>query len=169
MANFIDQFKAPQSIMMVEHLYLRENFNLPDEQITKQMMNMLFVCLDYRNRAAHGGRIYNYSCSRCNNIAHGLNQLLYVLSQLKYAEPMNQLESVLNAEINRHCKSYPEDITYLSSILNINIILSYPVYISKKSTKYHTDAHCSGIRDAMTLEEHEARSKGYTPCKRCCK
>ena len=63
---------------------------------------------------------------------------------------------------------YPEDITYLGQILNINIIQRTPVWISAKSSKYHIDQHCCGIKKPIELELSDAQKQGFQPCKKCC-
>ena len=50
---------------MVYHLYDVDSTDLSVDNLKLIMMDTLFVCLDYRNLAAHGGRIYNYR-SDCN-------------------------------------------------------------------------------------------------------
>lgn len=52
----------------------------------------------------------------------GFSQLLILLSAFEYDSPHESLFNVLNAEVDRHCSKYPEDVTYLASILNVNII-----------------------------------------------
>ena len=56
---------------------------------------------------------------------------------------------------------YPEDITYLGQILNVNISQRTPVWITSKSTKYHMDQHCCGIKNPIELELSEAKNKVY--------
>lgn len=97
-------------------------------------MDTLFICLEYRNLAAHGGQVYNYVCSsrlRSNSFSgdsnllddyQGFSQLLFLLRILNYQNPFNTLNKVLNEQVNRHCHSFPQDITYLGQILNLNII-----------------------------------------------
>lgn len=61
--NYIDQFKMPQKKLMVSYLYNSEKLGLSEEALCKLMMDTLFICMDYRNMSAHGGRIYNYTSS----------------------------------------------------------------------------------------------------------
>ena len=122
------------------------------------MMDTLYICLDYRNIAAHGGRIYNYNSNRrlrLNEIfgnaddynLNGFSTLLFLLNLFSYKSPLDHLESSLQAEINRHCHSFPQDATYLGQIMNVDIIPTCIVYISEKSNKYHLNPHCSGIKN----------------------
>ena len=69
--------------------------------------------------------------------------------------------------MNRHCHLYPQDVTYLGQILNMDIVQKHYVYVSATSGKYHSDPHCSGMRMAQKIELEAAQSKGFIPCKRC--
>lgn len=178
--NFIDQFKPAQQKQMVSYLYDAQELKLSDDALCKLMMDTLFICMDYRNMAAHGGRIYNYeSKSRLRieeifgtnhriNVS-GLSKLLFLLSLFRYQNPYNRLQQTLELELNRHCNAFPEDVTYLGQILNINITQQKIVWISKNSNKYHLDKHCSGMNDAIQMDETDAKASNYIPCQRCYK
>ena len=132
------------------------------------------TCIEYRNLSAHGGRVYNHECSsrlrppaEANNL-RGFSQLLFLLNMLRYQQPFENLSEALNLQLSRHCSMYPEDITYLGQILNINIIQRTPVWISAKSSKYHIDQHCCGIKKPIELELSDAQKQGFQPCKKCC-
>ena len=144
------------------------------------MMDTLFICIDYRNMSAHGGRIYNYESQsrlRVDEIwgkntemdTRGLKKLLFVLSLFEYHSPYHRLNRALESELTRHCNRYPEDITYLGQVLNVNITQQKIVWISKNSNKFHSNRHCSGIKDAREVNFEDAQSKGFIPCQRCCK
>lgn len=176
--NFIDQFKTPQKNIMVHKLYDLESLQLSEESGRKLMMDTLYICLEYRNIAAHGGRTYNYLpnySSRIpeimqfpaeNNIS-GFGQLLFILYLLKYQEPHRRLSNALSKELNRHCNTYPQDVTYLGQILNMNIEPQKIVWISPNSNKYHNNPHCSGMLDARKIPFDSEEIKEYIPCKRC--
>lgn len=171
--NFIHQFKPAEQTKMVEHLY-DINSQIPESVLPKLMMDTLFICLEYRNLAAHGGRIYNYECERkirClenpDSSPYGFNILLLLLSFFKYQVPFEILEKALNEELNRHCNAFPEDVTYLGQILNVDITISNTVWITSKSKKYHKFKYCSGIVNAKGIDIKEAKAQGYTPCKKC--
>ena len=138
--------------------------------------NIYFSSLEYRNLAAHGGRIYNYECKNklrviqnTNSNFHGFSLLLLLLSFFKYSSPFEILNDALTKELNRHCNLFPEDITYLGQILNVNITISNNVWVTGRSKKYHRDKHCSGILNAKSIDVKAAETQGYTPCKKCCK
>lgn len=138
--------------------------------------SIYFSSLEYRNLAAHGGRIYNYECKNklrviqnTNSNFHGFSLLLLLLSFFKYSSPFEILNDALTKELNRHCNLFPEDITYLGQILNVNITISNNVWVTGRSKKYHRDKHCSGILNAKSIDVKAAETQSYTPCKKCCK
>ena len=169
--NYIDQFKATERNMFIKHIY-DPVFLSKSGDVSSLMRHTLFMCLAYRNTAAHGGRIYNLDYQQNNfplgqNNLHGFNKLLTLLSVLKYKQPFYQLQNSLNVELTRHCSSFPEDVTYLGVTLNMNIETSQRVYISQKSRIYHTDPRCSGIKNATETDLSTAISDGYAACKKC--
>ena len=177
--NYIDQFKLPQKKLMVSYLYDSESLHLSEDALCMLMMDTLFICMDYRNESAHGGRIYNFESSsglRADEIfgsddnvnVTGLNKLLFLLSKFKYKNPYNRLHKALEVELNRHCNRYPQDVTYLGQILNVNITQKNIVWISKNSKKFHANQYCSGLIGAKKISIEEAKSAGYIPCKKCC-
>lgn len=165
---------------MISCLYDSEYLGLSQDALCKLMMDTLFVCLDYRNMAAHGGRIYNFQSNNQlrteeifgqKNISNidGFCKLLFLLNLLNYINPYERLNSTLEREINRHCSAFPEDVTYLGQILNIDISQREVVWISKNSNKFHYLSHCSGLQNTTEISIEDAKSQGYIPCKRCCK
>lgn len=176
--NFIDQFKTPQKNDMVNKLYDLEALGLSSEAGRMLMMDTLYICQEYRNIAAHGGRTYNYSpnySSRIPEIMHfpaensisGFGQLLFILMLLNYKEPHRRLSNALSKELNRHCNAYPQDVTYLGQILNMNIEPQKIVWVSPNSNKYHNNPHCSGMMGAKKIPFDSEDAKRYIPCKRC--
>lgn len=176
--NFIDQFKTCQKEEMVRKIYNTVPLGLPLESATKLMMDTLFICMEYRNTAAHGGRTYNYICdsklrteeifnTRSEINISGFSQLLFLLHLLDYQNPYNNLNAALTAELNRHCSSYPQDMTYLGQILNMDIVPTLVVWISENSNRYHSNPHCSGLKNAIEIELEKAETQGYIPCKKC--
>lgn len=176
--NFIDLFKVSEQQKMVEHLYPNNEYNLSSEALSKLMMDTLYICMDYRNTAAHGGRIYNYNSNRRlrfaeifgDNVAfeaNGFGKFLFLLNLFEYENPAQRLEVTLNNELSRHCSYFPQDVTYLGKVMNMNIVTKQIVYITERSNKYHIEPYCSGIKNATELTLEEANAKGYIPCKRC--
>lgn len=176
--NFIKFFKIPEQDEMTHRLY-GHTFNLADNKARMLMMDTLFIALEYRNLSAHGGRTYNYECNRrlrWNDIFNdkqvrysGFRQLLFLLGLLEYERPFQILNSALDSAINQHCSNFPEDVTYLGQILNVNIEKHNWVFVTKSSNKFHMDSHCSGIKSPAQIEVDEALKQGYSPCGRCCK
>ena len=180
MVNFIDQFKMPQKNELVNKMYDLNTLNISYDSARMLLMDTLSICMEYRNLAAHGGRTYNYICDsslRVNEIFKpkheiditGFSQLLFVLRMLNYDNPFYYLSNTLNEEVSRHCSKYPQDVTYLGQILNIDIVPQDLVYVSNLSKKYHSNPHCSGIKNSVPLELEIAKEQGYIPCKRCYK
>lgn len=175
--NFINQFKQAEQTALAMQLYDASKLNLSSDALRKLMMDTLFICLEYRNLAAHGGRTYNYICSSNLRAAEifsapispmpGFSQLLFLLSMLNYRRPFERLRDVLQEEVDRHCSMFPGDVTYLGQVLNIDIVPQHIVFVSSKSKKYHRNPHCSGIIDAQEIEHEQAINRGYVPCKRC--
>lgn len=180
LVNFIDQFKISQKNELIDKIYNLNELKLNYDSARKLMMDSLFICMEYRNLAAHGGRTYNYVCEsslRVNEIfvpeseisISGFSQLLFILNLFKYQNPFFRLNNTLTEEVNRHCNQFPQDVTYLGQILNINIVPQTLVYVTSSSNKYHINPYCSGIKDAIPLDLEEAKTQNYVPCKRCCK
>ncbi len=165
---------------MVKRLYNVNSLSLSMDSLRKLMMDTLYICIEYRNAAAHGGRIYNYTCKstlRSNEIfgiqtqlpIGGFSQLLFLLDLLEYTRPYEYLAHILESEVSTHCSAFPQDITYLGQVLNMNIVPKNIVYISEKSRKYHNNPHCSGIQNVKEISLEESEDLGYIPCKRCSK
>lgn len=187
--NFIDQFKLPQQEQMIAKLYDLSSLGLPTESIRNLMIDTLFICQEYRNIAAHGGRIYNYipgstvrlplknleALSRNkfstsnNDLTRGISLLLFLLHTLKYDNPYQILNNAFSAEINRHCNVFEEDAAYLQEITGMKITKRHVVWVSDNTSKYHLNPHCSGLKDAYYIPFEYAIEKGYTPCSRCVK
>lgn len=169
--NLIGFLKKNEQEQVAIHLYGEDIFNQDPEHIRELMVDTLAICLEYRNLAAHGGRIYNHECtSNCRGIEHtsSFKLLLTVLSFLKYDAPFLKLEETLNDEVNRHCRSFPEDVTYLGNILDMNIETHSIVWVTEKGNLFHINPHCSGIKTPIETEFDFAIQAGYRPCKRCC-
>lgn len=131
--NLVSLFKPREQEKMASYIcqpHLVDANLLESRQL---MMDTLYICLEYRNLAAHGGRIYNYDCrsklrpphslyvTNAPAHIHGFSQLLLVLSSLNYSNPYETLHEVLNVEVDRHCQLFPEDVTYLAQTLNADI------------------------------------------------
>lgn len=176
--NFIDQFKPSNKNEMVHRLFELDDLDISDEFARILMMDALSICLEYRNISAHGGRTYNHMCEHPHRINtflalegsrefSGFSLLLTLLQLLKYKAPFLRLEKALSDEVNRHCTHYPQDVTYLGQILNLDIKTEKTAWISSHSKKFHSNAHCSRMVNAEKIPAKVALNKGYTPCRRC--
>lgn len=176
--NFVDLLKVPEQNKLVHRLYDLDALGISEEKGRMLMMDSLYTALAYRNVAAHGGRIYSFSPSaifRSNEIFEnnpprkysGFSQLLYSLSLFEYVAPFERLHAILDKELTRHCNMYPEDVTYLGQILDIDITKSTFVYTTSSKKMFHLDEHCSGMKNAQQIDIESARALGLTPCKRC--
>lgn len=176
--NLINQLPISLQEKLALELYDPAIVGASGQQLRYLMMDSLFIALEYRNLAAHGGRIYNYSASanlRINDIwpgtsitpPSGFSKLLFILSKYQYNMPLNVLTRILDREVNRHCQIYAQDVTYLGQILNLNIVSKNVVFVSEKNKKYHNKPFCSGMQAFKEMTLEEAQKHGYTPCKRC--
>ena len=180
MVNFIDQFKAPQQTELMYRFLDFEHMSITEDNARLLMMDILFVSMEYRNNAAHGGRMFDFLPrntirakeifgNEYENESPCYSTFINLLNFLRYKNPYVQLSNALTAEINRHCHLFPQDVTYLGQLLNINIETQQIVYITDRSNKFHRISNCSGIQNTKAVTFSEAMEKGYIPCKRCCK
>lgn len=184
LVNLIKCFKHTQKQQLL-HLLVS---NLDDEispEITALFQTTLFICLDYRNAAAHGGRIYNFQSSYTdklkitNNITTyfpqlkgsdtqtGIHQFVNLLSIFKNTQPRQIITATLSKQIDRHLKIYPRDISLLSQNFGIHISQQTVVFINEKTGIYHINRTCSGISNALMVPMSSKVTASYTPCKRC--
>lgn len=174
--NLIKFLKIPEQTKLAHRLY-KDDLPLQDSELRKLLMDTLFIALEYRNMAAHGGRIYDHDCSqklRNDEIFKnddinftGFSLLVFLLAQFKHQNPYLILKEKMSDEINRHCNAFPEDVTYLGQILNINIQRRTIVFASNTGQIFHKNPHCSGLLNAKQIEFDDAIHKGMQPCKRC--
>ena len=176
--NFIDLFKAKEQAEVMKLFLEFDKLKIDEGSARVLMMNILFISMEYRNNAAHGGRMYDFQPktmvrnsaifgSEREDSHPGFTEFISLLSILKYKKPYLQLSAVLNQEVNRHCSVFPQDVTYLGQMLNIDIEPCDTVFVSVKSGKYHKNPTCSGLKDTLQIDCEEAIRKGYKPCKRC--
>lgn len=139
LSNFSKLLRSAQKNKVISLLYdMREEIIAADELIKNLFSDTIFVCLDYRNRAAHGGRIYNYQTPATfrnspllnipkNNIPfhtqHGITGLPILVEALQFFDnknPRNYLIENIELFVNEHLKMYPQDTEYLMQYLNIS-------------------------------------------------
>ncbi len=187
LVNFVRLFKNRQKQELIQIMYNvdEEISSLPI--VSRLFSETLFTCLDFRNRAAHGGRIYNFeprsTSSLLNNSelleifhdldcwknSHGVAQLLALLSCFLYITPYNTIDSSLFEELNRHLALYPQDKIYIENITGMQLTQKRIVWISPKTRKYHSDPNCSGIKNCIkiTFDDSAFDLTQFSPCKKC--
>lgn len=139
------------------------------------LSDSLFMCLEYRNLAAHGGRIYNYNPNSnirlidTNKCRRGLPQLLYVLNSFGYRQPYERLRSSINRSLTEYCHDYPDDLQRLEHAIGFEIEVQEYVWVNNETQKYHSNKYCSGMQNSKSIELKSASDLGYIPCKKCCK
>lgn len=171
--NYIDQLKSRERRKIIQRIYNLGDIT-EDEQL-ELMMDTLFIALEYRNTAAHGGRIYNYQCKRELSATgkkisstNGFCLLLRLLNRINYQAPYNYLDRTLSRELNRHCKLFPQDIEYLEKILDLKITTHDIVWVTDKSKIYHAAQYCSGMKKSKEIVLETAKQLGYVKCSKCC-
>ncbi len=141
LVNFIKLQKGPQKNRIISLVYdLPISIVETNENLKNLFMDTLFVCLDYRNRAAHGGRIYNFKTDatfRYNPLFHthimeiseadyrngiGVTDIPTLTNALVYMNnkaPYYKLRSAMDFFANEHCDIYPNDLDYLRKYIII--------------------------------------------------
>ena len=183
--NFIKCFKHKQKQQLLSILLS----NFASQDITPEIISLfqttLFICLDYRNAAAHGGRIYNFHSNYTDNLSitsnlitlfpqlkdvknlSGIHQLMSLLDIFKYKQPLHIIADSLNEQVNRHLHRYPNDINLLSQHIGVPIEKQLFVWVNEKTKKYHYINTCSGLANAQQLPLSAEIIANYSPCKRC--
>lgn len=174
LVNFIRFFKSPQRNKLISILYGAKIDKSNLEQYKDILSDTLFTCLEYRNLAAHGGRIYNYIPS-CNiryleqsNIKKGLPQFVKTLQLFEYGQPYARINEALVRALNTYCPRYPNDLERLEKAIGFKIITQQLVWVNTKTKKIHSTPHCSGSDNFLNIPYQKALAENYTPCKRCC-
>lgn len=141
LVNFIRLQKPEQKEAIISKFY-----KLSKEAVNKHLKDLftdtLFMCYEYRNLAAHGGRIYNhipdsniritkesedYLCTVITNFSvlkktHSLGTLACVFDLFDKKTYRNDLRHVIQIQVTEHCKIHPEDMDYLMKSIGINNI-----------------------------------------------
>ena len=169
--NFVRDFKPAQQDQIASRMYtITSDFYIVAAK--ELMVDTLFICNEFRNLAAHRGRVYNYvNTAHCRRFPNdeGIVLLLRILGTLNYTVIYKHLADMLNSEVNRHCSMYPQDATYLGQILKMNIQANKYVYALKGSSIIHSTPYCSGMKTPIQIELTDEVLKKYSKCKRCMK
>lgn len=141
LVNFIRLQKPAQKTAIMTHMYLIDS-QFVDEYLRDLFIDTLFLCLEYRNLAAHAGRVYNYSPDSKIRITteseealikiipsfsllhntHSLGTLVCLLSLFERKAYTNSLKQIMEKEVKKHCEKYPNDFDFLMESLGINNI-----------------------------------------------
>ena len=142
--NFINLFKPEEQLALAEKLYDAHDLDIYGKSLVSLMLNTLFICIEYRNLSAHGGRVYNYIPKATVKLqqpdtllpfaediyelteTQGLPLLLNTLSLLSYKEPFKIIDRALREELNRHLTLYEKDVDILSETLNLTLYKDQP-------------------------------------------
>ena len=185
--NLIKYFKKEQKQRLMRlALRLPEDTIISDE-LTTLFQSILYICLDYRNAAAHGGRIYNFSSKHTESIritedvikvfprleqaedVTGIQQLLILLTIFVDNQSFAIIQNALDRQVNRHLQCYPNDIEIISNSIGISIKSVTYVWINEKTKKFHANEACSGIISPIRKNVEDVDCEIYSPCKRCVK
>ena len=173
LVNYVRLFKGPQREKLIQRLYSSQFIAQKGIDFCKDLLSdSLFMCYDYRNLAAHGGRVYNYmpksSLRAYTNVPNGLPKLIAVLRRFKYSKPYQTLNSAINNALNEYFHEYPHDIVRLEQATGFSIQIKERVWINPHTMKFHLDQRCSGSKNCVPCLYEDAISQNYSPCKRCC-
>lgn len=142
LVNFIRLQKPKQKSDIIVKMY-DIKYESIDKYIKDLFTDTLFLCLEFRNLAAHGGRIYNYIPSssirvslesekilniKITNFAnihkvHSLGTLVCMLDLFKRKTYSKSLKKVIESEIKKHFNIYPNDLPYLLESTGIKNII----------------------------------------------
>ena len=183
--NLIKYMKKEQKQKLMRMvLRISDEIEISDA-VTALFQTILFMCLDYRNAAAHGGRIYNFSSQHAESIritdevvrvfpslrnadnTSGIQQLLILLSVFKDRQSYGIIQKSLDVQVNRHLQKYPEDMGILSDSIGVSITSVRYVWINEKTKKFHSYNACSGVTNAIKKKLEDLDMSIYCPCKRC--
>lgn len=175
LVNFIRIFKSGERELLITALYhIAPNTSQKDLNTLKDILaDSLSILHEYRNLAAHGGRVYNYIPKATHRfldakkIHRGLPQLLAVLELLKYKAPYLRLEKSVNTALNDYGQYYPKDLSRIENATGLEIQITHPAWCNPKTRTYHTFPFCSGSKSLTKSTIEDAEKKGYVPCKRC--
>lgn len=140
--NFIKLQKSPQKTNIISLVYGIPYQFAKEQTIRDLFMDTLFVCLDFRNCVAHGGRTYNHigkSTFRYNRSLHdkmniteadyrngkgkqGIIPMIYALTFFDNADISRELSKLISIYAGIHLKKYPQDKDYLSNFLPLKNI-----------------------------------------------
>lgn len=183
--NLIKYMKKEQKQKVMRMVLKIPNEVKITDELTTLFQTILFICLDYRNVAAHGGRIYNFRSQYTDAIVitddmialfpilsdvgntPGVKTLLSLLWIFRDMQSYRILKNSLDIQVNRHLQKYPEDIDILSESIGISIVSRSYVWVNEKTKKFHNNRDCSGMANAIRMQFDDIDMSEYVACKRC--
>lgn len=174
LVNFIRFFKKEQREKLIRKLY---GDVITDDNIDEYkdiLSDTLFTCLEYRNLAAHGGRIYNYipSCTirlfEDKDLQKGLPQFIAALQFFKYTQPYRRINNAIKKALNQYCPKYPNDLERLERAIGFKIVEYEYVWVNPKTKKIHNNPHCSGANNCIRVSRNDVENGDFVCCKKCC-
>ena len=145
MVNFVRLFKNEQKSAVISKIYgIPFSDILDNPYIRRLFSDTLFLCVEYRNLCAHGGRVYNYHPSNSIGInnesietltpmfdnysflvsSHSIGRLIFALSFFKEKAYYKTLINTIKIALESHTKSFPEDRNYLIDTLGLGMLLN---------------------------------------------
>lgn len=182
LVKYLKKEQKQQLMRMV--LKIPADVEITDE-LTTLFQTSLYICLDYRNAAAHGGRIYNFHSQYTDSIvvteemlglfpglrdaenASGVKLLILLLEIFRDMQSYRIIKNSLNMQVNRHLQKYPEDMAILSESIGISIVSTSYVWVNEKTKKFHSNKECSGMSNETQTKIEDVDLTEYVPCKRC--
>jgi len=153
---------------------IKNNAHFSDEEDKKRFLNdALALLLEYRNLAAHGGRVYNHDPNINIRNKHfskisRLQLVLSVLSHFKYDLPFTFLNKAINTSLDEYCHLYPNDADRVGKETGLNIHATAIAWIGD-SNILHIDPRCSGAKNLKRVVLTKDIMAQYALCKKCCK
>ena len=83
------------------------------------------------------------------------------------AELQAQEEARKEAEVQAAAEAQRQAAVQSESSSSYTEATAGQVYIPQNGSKYHSNPNCSNMHNATAISLEEAKSRGYTPCKKC--
>ncbi len=85
----------------------------------------------------------------------------------RQAELQAQEEARKEAEVQAAAEAQRQAAAQSESSSSYTEATAGQVYIPQNGSKYHSNPNCSNMHNATAISLEEAKSRGYTPCKKC--
>ena len=173
LVNYIRFLKKKQRDVLIRELYGSQVSAKNEEYCKDLLSDTLFLCLEYRNLAAHGGRVYNYSAKQILRTDkatgyNGISRLLFALNCFQFKQPYIRLQRAINNSLNEYCHAYSDDLERMEQALGLHIEVRNYIWVNRKTLKFHANPHCSGSINCQRIPLDQALNLGFVPCKKCC-